>query len=112
MEFLIPIAFFAAVVFAIKVIVDARVRTKLVSANVSEALLRSMIEVEEQQRRYSSLRWGIVLICLGAGFAFIESFDWREGGPGAIAVVIGATGLGNLLSYVLTRQAEAQRKAT
>lgn len=109
MEFLIPIAFFAAVVAAIKFIVDARVRTKLVSANVSNDLLRSLLEVEEQQRRYSSLRWGIVLSCLGIGFALIQSFDWSEGGPGAIAVVIGATGIGNLLSYLFTRHAEAQR---
>ena len=109
LEFLIPIAFFAAIAYSIKVVVEARARAKLVAANVSEELLRTMLQVEEQQRSQSSLRWGIVLIGLAIGFGLIEAFDWQDATPGAIALLIGATGIGNLVFYVVARKDAGQR---
>lgn len=111
-EFLIPIAFFAAVAYSIKVVVEARARAKLIAANVSEDLLRSMMLAEEHQRRHSSLRWGIVLVCLAVAFGLIEVFNWQDVGPGAIALLIGATGVGNLLFYKFAQQDEPRRAAT
>jgi len=107
LDIFIPITFFISIVYAIKVVVDARMRSKLVSANVSEDLLKSMLVVDEQQRRHASLRWGIVLSCLGVAFALVETFDWQEAGPGAIALVLGATGIGNLVFYWAARQLES-----
>jgi hypothetical protein len=109
LEFLIPIAFFTAVAYSIKVVVDARARAKLIAANVSEELLRSMMAAEEHQRRHSSLRWGIVLVCLSVGLGLIEIFNWQDVGPGAIALLIGATGIGNLAFYKLAGRNEPNR---
>ena len=58
---------------------------------------------EEQQRRQASLRWGIVLSCLAGGFALIQSFGYNDVNPGAIAVLLGATGVGNLAFYAIAR---------
>jgi len=103
MEFLIPIVLFVCVVYAIKVVVESRLRAKMLAGNVSEELVRSMVAADEAQRRQSSLRWGVVLLCVGAGFAVLESVNWQEAGPGVVAVLLAATGLGNLVSYFLTR---------
>jgi hypothetical protein len=108
MDFLIPIAFFASIAYVIKVIADARIRSKMIANNVTGELLRSMLLTDEVQRRHTSLRWGIVLICLAAGFGLLELLGLREVGPGTIAVLLGVTGLGNLLSYFVGRKLEAK----
>lgn len=103
-EILIPITLFICITYAIKVVVDARTRAKLIAGNGSEELIRTMVQAEAQQRRHASLRWGILLLALGIGFGMIESFGWREVTPGVVAVLLGVTGAGNLLSYVAARK--------
>jgi hypothetical protein len=102
-ELLIPITLFLCVTYAIKALLDARTRGKLIAANGSEELIRSLVQNEEQQRRHASVRWGVVLVCLAVGFALIEFFGWDEITPGAIAVLLGATGIGNLVSFYISR---------
>ena len=103
-EILIPITLFICVTYAIKVVVEARTRAKLIAGNASEELIRTMVQAEAQQRRHTSLRWGILLLALGIGFGMIESFGWREVTPGVVAVLLGVTGVGNLLSYAAARR--------
>ena len=103
-EILIPITLFICVVYAIKVVVDARTRAKLIASNGSEDLIRSMVQAEALQRRHASLRWGILLLAVAVGFALIEAFGWTEITPGVIAVLAGATGLGNLAYYFFARR--------
>ena len=104
LEFLIPIVLFICITYAIKAVVDARVRRQMVSANGSEDLVRSILEGEETRRRHASLRWGIVMIALAIGFVLIEAFGWDEVTPGVIAVLLGATGVGNLAYYAAARK--------
>src|SRR5262245_27478525 len=84
-EFMIPIAFFAAVAYNFKVVVESRTLGKIMAANVPEDLIRSMLQLEETQKRHSALRWGVVMVCMAIGFAFIDRMDWHDAGPGAIA---------------------------
>ena len=103
-EILIPITLFICVVYAIKVVVDARTRAKLIASNGSEDLIRSMVQAEALQRRHASLRWGILLLAVAVGFALIEAFGWTEITPGVVAVLLGVTGVGNLAAYVASRK--------
>lgn len=103
-EILIPITLFICITYAIKVVVDARTRAKLIAGNGSEELIRTMVQAEGLQRRHASLRWGILLLALGIGFGMIEGFGWREVTPGVVAVLLGVTGAGNLLAYVASRK--------
>lgn len=103
-ELLIPITLFICITYAIKVVVDARTRAKLIAGNGSEELIRTLVQAEAQQRRHTSLRWGILFVALGLGFALIEAFGWTEITPGVIAVLLGMTGVGNLLSYAASRK--------
>lgn len=106
-EFLIPLGFFAALAYSIKAVVDARVRRAIVQANVSQELVRSIIETDETRRRHASLRWGVVLIALALGFGIVDAVGWDNVTPGAIAVLLGATGLGNLAYYLAARRVGA-----
>ena len=103
-EILIPISLFICIVYAIKVVVDARVRQRMVNAGGSAELVNSVLRDEEQRRRHSSLRWGIVLLSVGLGFGLIQWFGWQEVTPGLIAVLAGATGLGNLVFFAISRR--------
>ena len=103
-EILIPITLFICVVYAIKVVVDARTRAKLIASNGSEDLIRSLVQAEALQRRHASLRWGILLLAVAVGFALIEAFGWNEITPGVVAVLLGVTGLGNLAAYAASRK--------
>jgi len=103
-EILIPLTLFICITYAIKLVLDARTRSKLIAMNGSGDMLRSLVQQEEQQRRHSALRWGIVLVSLGVGFGVIEMFGWDDVTPGAIAVLLGATGVGNLISWSIAKQ--------
>lgn len=101
---LIPISLFVCIAYAIKVVVDARVRRQMVASGGSEELVNSVLRDEELRRRHSSLRWGIVLLSLGAAFGLIEWFGWQDITPGLIAVLALATGLGNLAFFAISRR--------
>ncbi|MGN6704687.1 MAG: DUF6249 domain-containing protein [Rhodanobacter sp.] len=103
-EALIPITMFICIAYAIKVVADARVRRQMVNAGGSEELVNSVLRDEELRRRYSSLRWGIVLVALALGFGLIQWFGWQEVTPGMVAVLAGATGLGNLAFFAISRK--------
>ncbi len=100
---LIPITLFLCVTYAIKALLDSRTRAKLIAANGSEEMIRTLVQNEEQQHRHTSLRWGIVLTALALGFGLIEYFGWDDVTPGAIAMLLGATGVGNLVFYSVAR---------
>ncbi len=101
---LIPITLFVCIAYAIKVVVDAMVRRHMVNAGGSEELVNSLLRDEEQRRRHSSLRWGIVLLSVALGFGLIQWFGWQDITPGLIAVLAGATGLGNLAFFGISRR--------
>lgn len=103
-EILVPITLFVCIVFAIKIVVEARFRNKLINTGGAEELLRSMARDEDIRRRHGALRWGIVMVLLAVGFGIIESAGWRDATPGMIAVLLGAVGLGNLAYYFISRK--------
>lgn len=103
-EVLIPIALFAAIAYMVKVVADTLVRKRLVESNGSEDLVRSMLAGEAERARTGSLRWGIVMVALAVGFGLVEAGGWDDLTPGVVAILLGATGLGNLAYYALGRR--------
>lgn len=101
---LIPIVLFICITYAIKAVVDARVRKQLVTSNVSQELVQSIVEAEELRRRHSTLRWGAILIVLALGFGLMEALALRDVTPGVFAILLGATGIGNLVAFALSRK--------
>ena len=101
---LVAITFFLSILYAIKLVIDARVRGKLI-ATASEEFYRSILQNEEAARHRATLRWGIILTALAAGCALIALLGWNEISPRTIAVLLCATGLGNLGAYTAMRRA-------
>lgn len=101
---LVPITLFVVIAYTIKVCVDAIVRRRMVDAGGSAELVDSLLRDEQARRRLSSLRWGIVLLSVALGFGLIQWFGWHEVTPGMVAVLAGATGLGNLAFFAISRR--------
>lgn len=104
LEVLIPITLFFCITYAIKAIVDARLRGKLLSSGSSEELVRTLMQNDEAQRRHAAVRWGILMLALALGFGLIEVFGWDRVTPGVIALLLTVTGIGNLVSYAVSRR--------
>ncbi|TYT26126.1 hypothetical protein FZO89_07550 [Luteimonas viscosa] len=105
-EVLIPITLFICIYLAIKAVVDARARKHMLQSNGSEEMLRTLIDGEETRRRQASLRWGVILVALAIGFGLIEAVDWQDASPGLFAILLAATGVGNLAAYYIARRAK------
>lgn len=101
---LVPISVFVCTAYSIQVCVDARVRRHMIDAGGSPELVDSLLREESQRRHRSSLRWGIVLLSLALGFGLIQWFGWKDVTPGLVAVLSGATGIGNLAFFAISRR--------
>lgn len=101
---LVPISLFVCIAYSIKVCVEAMVRRRMVEGGGSTDLIDSVLRDERQRRRHSSLRWGIVLVSVALGFGLIQWFGWREITPGLVAVLVGSTGLGNLVFFAVSQR--------
>ncbi len=103
MQELIPITLFVCVAYAIHALADARARAKLVAPHVPEEVIRALALLEEQRRRQGALRWGISLVCLSFAFAGLEMLGHEDLSFGAVALLVGSAGVGQLLAWRLTR---------
>lgn len=103
-EIFIPIVLFVTIAWTIKAVLDARVRRQMVESNGSEALVASIMQGDETRRRHSSLHWGIVLLALGAGFVAVDLQGLTDVTPGAVGALLVATGLGNLVYFLISRK--------
>lgn len=103
-EVLIPITLFVTIFLAIKAVVDARVRRRMLDSPGAEDMVRAMVASEEERRRNGALRWGVVLVALAVSFGIIEAAGWREVTPGVFALLLAATGLGNLAYWFGSRR--------
>lgn len=103
---LIPITLFVCLtysfVYLVKAVVDARMRSLLARSGASDELLRSILAGEEQERRLTSLRWGVSLVAIALGFILIQLLGVNDVTPGAIAILAGAIGAGQLVFFVLS----------
>jgi len=95
---LIPIVFFLSTVAIIKIVVDARVRRRMAETHASDDLVRSMLQADEQNRRLSALKWGLVLVLMGVSFGLIDAMGLNPDDPATYGLLLGSAGLG-LLGY-------------
>ena len=103
-QIFVPVTLFVCITYAIKLLIDARVRMLMLRAAPSELDIGNLLRIEEQRHRQASLRTGVTLVTISAGFALVELFGIREITPGAVALLAFATGVGNLVFYFLSRR--------
>lgn len=98
---LIPLGFFAAVVMAIKFVMDGRIRRRLVENNGSEELVKAMLAADEQSRRLSALKWGMVLTALGTAFFIQQVAKLGPEDPATYGLIFVSCGFGLIGYHVL-----------
>ena len=102
--YLIPITLFVCIVVAIKVVVDARLRRRLAETNASEDMIKSMLVADEQSRRLSALKWGLVLTLLGLAMGAIDGLNMSSDDAGAWGLLLGAAGVGMLVYHAIANK--------
>ncbi|KRG45261.1 hypothetical protein ARC20_07665 [Stenotrophomonas panacihumi] len=105
-DILIPITLFICIAYSLKAVVDAYARRKIIESRGSEELVRALLEGETVRRRHASLQWGTVMVILSLGFGLVEFLDVQTLTPGVVAILLAATGLGNLAFYLIERKIE------
>ena len=100
----VPISLFFAIVLAIKVVVDARWRKRLVETNPSEELMKSVMAADELSRRLSALKWGLVLTLIGVAFGVIDGANLSSDSPGAWGILFAASGVGLLVYHAIANK--------
>jgi hypothetical protein len=106
----VPIGLFVAVVYTIKLLVDARMRFLFFKGGAPDTV-EALYRGEERVRRLASLRWGLVLCCLALGLTVASALQWPALSLPSLAVLLAALGIGNLASFfaaqVLDKRATA-----
>lgn len=94
----IPMVLFVCITYSIKILVDSRLRRRMVETNGSEELVKTLMEADEQNRRVSALKWGMVLTSIGVAFFIQQVTNLNENDPATYGLLFVATGVG-LLGY-------------
>ena len=103
-DLLIPITLFVSIAYAIKATADAYTRRRIIELRGTEDVVRELLAGEAHRRRQASLHWGVVLLMLAIGFGLLEIVGANEVTPGVVAVLLGATAIGNLGFYLVERK--------
>lgn len=107
---LLPLMGAVFLFYVIKLLVDARTRNKLISSGRPDEEIRAFLAAEARLRRRASLRWTVLLASLAVGFALIALLGLEVGervSLAAIAILLGATAVGNFVFYTIERRALA-----
>ncbi len=95
---LVLIALFFCATYALKMFIDARMRYIFFKGNAPHTVA-AMLQGEERMRRMGSLRWGVILLVLGTGFAVVDVLGFSGVTAGSLAVMLAAAGVGKLLAF-------------
>lgn len=110
-DVLVPLGFFALVAYIAKLIRDTRIRRKALESPLSEKQVEELLDRggwPEPSTR-AALKWGLVVLALGAGLLFVDLVAISFESPLAYAVLLVATGIA-LLGYYLIEQDEERRR--
>ena len=103
-DVLVPLGFFALVAYIAKLIRDTRIRRKALDASLSEEAAEAFAKGRSfEPSTKSALKWGLVVLALGAGLLFVDLLAISFESPLAYAMLLVASGIA-LLGYYLIEQ--------
>lgn len=108
-EVLVPLGFFALVAYIAKLIRDTRIRRKALDAPLSEEAAEAFVRGGSfEPSTKAALKWGLVVLAIGAGLLFVDLLAISFESPVAYAVLLVGAGVA-LLSYYLIEQEKEDR---
>jgi len=109
-EILVPLGFFALVGYIAWLIADTRIRRKAMDAHASADVAESILNRKKGAPSIqSALKWGLVVVALGAALLLIDVLAIGFESPLAYALMLLSTG-GALLGYYLIERDRAEER--
>jgi hypothetical protein len=106
--FFVPLGFFAMIAYIAKVIGDTRIRRKVLEARVSADVADAILNRNwKEPSTLSALKWGLVIVALGAGLLLVDLFGIDFESPLAYALLLLSTGTALLGYYLIERDGDA-----
>ncbi len=98
-EAIIPISIFGAMVWIIRIICDYKTRNRLIDKGLVDEKVKFLYQGGDQSRALSNLKWGIVLIGIGAAAMISYWFPRSFSEEGTIGLMFLFAGFGFLTYY-------------
>jgi len=106
-DVLVPLGFFALVAYIAKLIRDTRIRRKALDSSLSEEAVDAFVRGGSfEPSTKSALKWGLVVLAIGAGLLFVDLLAISFESPVAYAVLLVASGIALLSYYLIEQDAE------
>ena len=102
-DFLIPIVIFGSIVYLFKSLSDNRLRHKLIERGQLDESVKYLFMNGDQHRRFTSLKWGIVLIAIGCAFLIGQAFGQDLAETITVGSIFLFGGIGFLVYYFLVK---------
>ncbi len=101
-EILVPLGFFAAIVWIVKIISDNRIRRKMLDQHVSDELAEAILRKgKSEPSALGALKWGLIVLGVGGALVLIELFSIDADEPLAYGMLFLAAGAGLIAYYLL-----------
>ncbi|GAB2791823.1 hypothetical protein GCM10027275_40840 [Rhabdobacter roseus] len=105
---LVPIGTLAIIFWGIHAIIstlkEAKIRSRLIELGHLETEKQWILEKRQQANdTYANLKYGIILLCLGAGFVLIQDLDMYHNSSLIFGIIALLAGVGFLLYFALMK---------
>lgn len=104
-EILIPAIIFYAIVAVVKIIVDSRLKHKLIDKGIVDETAKAVFEPVKQFSPLSSVKWGLLLVSVGAALMMIQILPRYFSDEGAVGLLFIAAGAALFVNHFVERQA-------
>lgn len=103
-EVLIPAVVFGAIIIALKLMLDSRLRNKLIDKGMVDENVKFLNYSTAQTHRLSSLKWGMVLVSIG--LALLISYIWPDvfSDEGTFGLMFLFAGIGFLIYFGISQK--------
>ena len=103
------IVFFSVVAF-VKILVDARIRHKLIDKGMVDENIKYLYSEGLESHVPASLKWGMVLVGIGLGFIIGQLVPSRISDEVTVGSIFTLAGLGLILYYFIARKKADESK--
>ena len=100
-EVLVTGIVFAAIVIVLKLLVDAHTRSKLIQKGLVDEKAKYLFRQSDHPVR-SNLKWGLVLVGIGAAFLIRQLFDYYFDDTTIVGFMFLFAGIGFLVYYMVS----------
>jgi hypothetical protein len=111
-EILVPLGFFAAIVWIVKIISDNRIRRKVLDQRVSDELAEAILQKGQSDPSVlGALKWGLVVLAVGASLLLMGILSVDVDEPLGYGLLFSAAGGGLVAYYLIASQRGGQEQS-